>query len=871
MSRRKTVIVVLGAVILSAVLSWVIGSQVRSPAEVASRTAAPEASPILVPAEDRVLSTDIVTRGTARFGSPQQLSLPPSALKPLAGVVGDVPALGSELREGDLVLTASGRPIFLLEGRQPAFRDLGPGIAGDDVLQLEEALVRMGFDPGPADGTYDDQTEAAVAAWYRDEGFTPFEATDDQLSGIRALEAHLANARLDVLVARTDVRAAEADLNAARGAQAAAANSALRGPDVVAVALAEVHANNRAAAAEESAMQIALNALIAGTRDAPATAAEIAAAQADRATAQANAASVRVAGENAVNAAQALVGAGPGSVSAAQADADAANRAATAEVSSKQAALNVLLAGTPSTPGTPPEIAAAQSDLTAAQSSQSATLLAGQQSVADAQAVLNGAAAALAAAQAAALASDQAAVAEVAAKQAALDAVLADPGSTPAEIAAAQADLAAAQANQTATQQAGAQSVAAAQAVLNGAPAALAAAQAAALAADQQAAADIAAKQATLNLLLAGTLPIPASPSEIAAAQADLASAQANQDATRLAGEQAVAAAQAANGAADTALAAAQAEADAANDAADAEVAANQVVLDALVDGPPIRPATPAEIAAAEAALATAQANAEITRLAGERTLAEARSVARLAGAGSAGAAASVAAAETALATALEALDLRYGPADLVELDLGLARRRAGIQLPADEVIFVSSVPLRVTEVAVVRGDALSGAVLTVTDAIVVIDGSLALSDAPLVTTGATVVIDEADLGISATGAIRRVAETPGTNGVDGFHVYFEILVDESPPNLVGASVRLTIPIESSGGSVLAVPVSAVSLAADGSSRVQVQRDGALEFVTVEAGLAADGFVGVTPLRGTLEPGDLVVIGFENRGTTPGA
>ena len=124
----------------------------RSPAEVASRTAAPDAAPILVPAENRVLSTDIVTRGTARFGSPRPLSLPPSALKPLVAVVAEVPLLGTELREGALPLTASGRPVFVLEGNQSAFRDLGPGIAGDDVLQLEQALARMGFDPGATDG-----------------------------------------------------------------------------------------------------------------------------------------------------------------------------------------------------------------------------------------------------------------------------------------------------------------------------------------------------------------------------------------------------------------------------------------------------------------------------------------------------------------------------------------------------------------------------------------------------------------------------------------------------------------------------------------------------------------------------------------------
>ena len=73
--RGRLAGMVLAGVILAGAVGWFAGTQIRSPAEVASRTNAPVAAPILVPAEERVLSTDIVTRGTARFGSPQQLSL----------------------------------------------------------------------------------------------------------------------------------------------------------------------------------------------------------------------------------------------------------------------------------------------------------------------------------------------------------------------------------------------------------------------------------------------------------------------------------------------------------------------------------------------------------------------------------------------------------------------------------------------------------------------------------------------------------------------------------------------------------------------------------------------------------------------------
>jgi multidrug efflux pump subunit AcrA (membrane-fusion protein) len=152
--------------------------------------------------------------------------------------------------------------------------------------------------------------------------------------------------------------------------------------------------------------------------------------------------------------------------------------------------------------------------------------------------------------------------------------------------------------------------------------------------------------------------------------------------------------------------------------------------------------------------------------------------------------------------------------------------------------------------------------VLSVTDNQIVIDSSLPLDVAPLVKPGMEVAIDESALGFKAKGVVETVAESPGTRGVDGYHFYFAVRVGETPTPLQGFSLRLTMPIKSTQGAVITVPVSALALAADGTSRVQVQNSkGALEYVTVEPGLAADGFVEVKPIEGKLEPGQLVVVG----------
>jgi len=183
--------------------------------------------------------------------------------------------------------------------------------------------------------------------------------------------------------------------------------------------------------------------------------------------------------------------------------------------------------------------------------------------------------------------------------------------------------------------------------------------------------------------------------------------------------------------------------------------------------------------------------------------------------------------------------------------------------MPIDEVVFIPSFPVRVEEINAKIGDAASGPIIGVTNNQLAIDSALPLAEAPLVKPGMKVTIDEPDLGLQATGVVSRVAETSGIDGADGYHVYFEVLIDETKVKLEGFSLRLTIPVESTGGAVMVVPISALFLAADGTSRVQVEKDGKLEFLEVKPGLSADGFVEVKPIDGTLSAGQLVLVGYE--------
>ena len=577
-NRIVVLTTVLATISVAALIAWAAGSRIESPADAAARTAPPAPSPILVPVEQRVLGANVVTRGTARFGLPQPVSLSPSALKLQASLVTTLPVRNTQLVEGAVALTASGRPVFVFQGQVPAYRDLAPGVSGEDVRQLEAGLKRMGFDPGPVDGIYDQQTGAAVARWYAKKGWEPFGSTREQLAAVRTLERDWADAE-------------------------------------------KVQAST----------------------------------------------------------AVALLSMSP-AVDAARATAEFNNRTVAVDLAAKTAELQRL-------------DQSLRSDMNLTVEDERAKAAFGN-STADA---------------------------DLAAQIAERAVVELDPRQPETARISASAKL------------------------------------------------------------------------EVARAAVHRA---------KIGGQLAV----------QTAERAAQSVGEKIQQAAAAQSAARLAERSVRLEG---EKAVRAAVDAQKLAMLDARLSAERARQ--------------------------------------------------LSIDLELVKRKMGVQVPVDEVVFIPSLPVRVEEVKVLVGGQAIGTLLTVTDNQLAIDSSLSLESAPLVKPGMPANIDEQALGLKATGKVQLIASTPGTRaGVDPLHVYLEIKVDPTPVRLEGASVRVTIPIKSTQGAVTAVPNSAVSLAADGTSRVQVKRKDLLEYVVVTPGLSADGFIEVTAVTGKLAPGELVVVGYNN-------
>lgn len=89
----------------------------------------------------------------------------------LAGAITWLPEEGATIEQGDVLFEIDDEPVVLLYGDTPATRtmeDLDTNLEGDDVLQLEEALVDLGFatdDELAVDGEFTSGTAEIVAGW----------------------------------------------------------------------------------------------------------------------------------------------------------------------------------------------------------------------------------------------------------------------------------------------------------------------------------------------------------------------------------------------------------------------------------------------------------------------------------------------------------------------------------------------------------------------------------------------------------------------------------------------------------------------------------------------------------------------------------
>ncbi|WP_207203787.1 hypothetical protein [Actinomyces minihominis] len=219
--------------------------------------------------------------------------------------------------------------------------------------------------------------------------------------------------------------------------------------------------------------------------------------------------------------------------------------------------------------------------------------------------------------------------------------------------------------------------------------------------------------------------------------------------------------------------------------------------------------------------------------------------------------------------------DIDDAEAALADANEMLEEAQIAVQptLPSGEVLFMPSLPRRVDEVFVKRGDTVEGPVMTVSGATLTIQGTVSKQDADLLKDGMEAFYQGPD-GEELVATIKTIEAPSGSSGEgeaassDRYRLTLNPgkLTEEQISALRGTNVRITIPIASTDGSVAAVPLAALSAGPDGGNRVELlvpTKDDpfATELVPVTIGLSAGGFVEISSDDPRIEPGAKIVVG----------
>lgn len=199
---------------------------------------------------------------------------------------------------------------------------------------------------------------------------------------------------------------------------------------------------------------------------------------------------------------------------------------------------------------------------------------------------------------------------------------------------------------------------------------------------------------------------------------------------------------------------------------------------------------------------------------------------------------------------------------------------RSGATVPLGELVFVQTLPATISTLNARVGTTVgsssdgsgSSSLAVLATAALQVNSYIGLADVEHLAIGMDVTLLDEVSGQELHATLTSLGEQIETSssGNRGFPAVIRP-DEEIPRQWTGRNVKVTFTGAQTAGEVLVVPVVALTAAADGEARVQVEdRDGTVRTVAVTAGLSADGFVEVTPVTaGSLAAGDQVIVGRE--------
>lgn len=136
-SRRLVIVAVVVVVVVGGVIGGVGLFARKTPAKAAGVDNAAATSTATV--AQRSLSAQTNVNATLGYSGSY------SVINQAAGSFSQLPTVGDVIEPGEVLYAVGGKPIVLLVGATPAYRTLVAGISGPDALELNGALVALGY------------------------------------------------------------------------------------------------------------------------------------------------------------------------------------------------------------------------------------------------------------------------------------------------------------------------------------------------------------------------------------------------------------------------------------------------------------------------------------------------------------------------------------------------------------------------------------------------------------------------------------------------------------------------------------------------------------------------------------------------------
>lgn len=217
----KAVALLVAAAAILVVGGILVGTYFETP-EDASLRQPPQVVPITDPVRSEVLERALTFRGTL---APAKRASPRFAAGLEGGIITAIGVEpGDEIRSGQVVLEVQGRPVIVLSGDFPSWRNFSRGMdPGPDVAQLQGALRELGLYRDKIDGNFGPLSLRSVIRLYRSVGYRSlsksivshqeFVFIPRDLRTIDNVDAGVGERlRADAITLASDARRIEADL-----------------------------------------------------------------------------------------------------------------------------------------------------------------------------------------------------------------------------------------------------------------------------------------------------------------------------------------------------------------------------------------------------------------------------------------------------------------------------------------------------------------------------------------------------------------------------------------------------------------------------------------------------------------------------------